>query len=697
MQHGHDGGLAVHQFLHLEALHVGHAQPVMVSIQQLAVCAAQHVRRERLAQGIRLQQYRQARHRALFHRRTGETAERGPDSGLLFGADGHALMPQPAFDPFGRPGAVAFAVDACQGLEGDLSIHTQVVVLTTQPENGGSHRAPHVEGKDARAAIAPKLHRQGGEQHRLAHAGRPSHQCVPHVADMRHQPEWRRALGARDDQRRAIEVGIALRAGPYRRHRHQVCQVQRRDDGLAHVRVGVAWDGRQPGIDRVERFGDGDEAPALDDALHHAQLLVGLRRVGIEYRHRGGDIAEGHLIAAQLLQGSIRIGGLVAGIRVHQRGFLLEDGFAQQRDDVLALGEPLAAQAGEFFFRIGFVEAEKTRTPAVGKAEAVEVVQNPRPGRGRKTAHRRHAQVLVAQHGCQPANERGIGQQRVEVEWHLGYAHAVAPRGDGRVQVRQCLAVIEPRNLRHHAIEQVEDAIRLRDEGGQALTPIHAFGRAVLVQHPCCAGTGLLRRQVHQRQVIAALEVVARVLESGPAFLVHQPRQRLGKLRVRVVGGGSALGLDEQGPARTQAPQRVVQPRRRGDQLALRRAVEVGPTETRSALEAAVLVQDDARRHQASPRQPVSEQGRPLAVFGKVQHGGIPLHVQQWPVLDVAGEDLHELRIDAGAPDRQRMADDPEHDAWNPHLQAQAHGSGQGAVGDGHGARGAAHQDRFGQ
>src|SRR3989475_9658448 len=43
------------------------------------------------------------------------------------------------------------------------------------------------------------------------------------------------------------------------------------------------------------------------------------------------------------------------------------------------------------------------------------------------------------------------------------------------------------------------------------------------------------------------------------------------------------------------------------------------------------------------------------------------------------------------------MADDPEHHARNPHLQAQAHGSGQGAVGDGHGARGTAHQNRLGQ
>jgi hypothetical protein len=51
------------------------------------------------------------------------------------------------------------------------------------------------------------------------------------------------------------------------------------------------------------------------------------------------------LIAAQLLQGGIGVGGLVAGIGIDQRAFLLEDRFAQQRDDVLALGEPLAAQA----------------------------------------------------------------------------------------------------------------------------------------------------------------------------------------------------------------------------------------------------------------------------------------------------------------------------------------------------------------
>ncbi len=502
VQHGHDGGLAVHQFLHLEALHGASAQAIRIRIQQLAVGAAQHVRRKRLAQRIRLQQYRQARHRALFHRRTGETAERRPDSGLLFGADGHALMPQAPFDPFGGPGAVALAVDAGERLKRDLAIHPEVVVLTTQPEDGGAHRAPHVEGKDARAAIAPKLHRQGGEQHRLAHARRASHQRVAHVADVRHQPERRRALSARDDQRRAVEVRVLLRPGPYRRHRHQVRQVQRGDDGLADVGVGMARNGRQPRIHGVERFGDGDEATPLDDALHPAQLLVGHGGIRVHDGDGRCHVAEGHLIAAQLLQGGIGIGGLVAGVGIDQRAFLLEDRLAQQRDDVLAFGEPLTAQAGEFFFRLGFVQAEKARTPAIREAQTVEVVQNPRPSRDRKTAHRHHAQVLVAQHRRQATDQRRVGQQRIEVEWHLGHAHAVTPCRHGGVQVGQRLAIVEPGDLRHHAVEQVKDAFRLRDEGSQALAPIDAFGQPVLVQQARGTGTGLLGRQVHQREVV---------------------------------------------------------------------------------------------------------------------------------------------------------------------------------------------------
>ncbi|MDT4873201.1 hypothetical protein FQZ97_1084300 [compost metagenome] len=93
MQHRHDGGLAVHQLLHLEALHVGHAQPVMVGIQQLAVRAAEHIGREGLPQCVRLQQDGKPCHRALLHGRTGETAERRPDRCLLVRANRDAFMP----------------------------------------------------------------------------------------------------------------------------------------------------------------------------------------------------------------------------------------------------------------------------------------------------------------------------------------------------------------------------------------------------------------------------------------------------------------------------------------------------------------------------------------------------------------------------------------------------------------------------
>ncbi len=48
----------------------------------------------------------------------------------------------------------------------------------------------------------------------LAHAGRASDQRVAHVADVRHQPERRRAIGAGDDQRRAVEVVVVLLARP---------------------------------------------------------------------------------------------------------------------------------------------------------------------------------------------------------------------------------------------------------------------------------------------------------------------------------------------------------------------------------------------------------------------------------------------------------------------------------------------------
>ncbi|MNJ59772.1 hypothetical protein D3C77_554700 [compost metagenome] len=120
-------------------------------------------------------------------------------------------------------------------------------------------------------------------------------------------------------------------------------QVERGDQRLADIGVGVAGDRRQPGLHRVEALDDGDETAALDHPLDTAQLLVGDLGVCIAHRHGGGHIAEGDLVGAEFLQRRVGVAGLVRGVAVEQRAFLLKDRFAQQRQDALALGEPLPA------------------------------------------------------------------------------------------------------------------------------------------------------------------------------------------------------------------------------------------------------------------------------------------------------------------------------------------------------------------
>ena len=115
-------------------------------------------------------------------------------------------------------------------------------MFATETQNCRAQRAPHVESENPRTRIAAKLQSQCGQQHRLAHAGRPHHQGMTDITDMGDQPERRGAIGARDNQRRAVQMNILHRPRPDRRHWQQVRQVQRRDDGLAHIGVGIARD-----------------------------------------------------------------------------------------------------------------------------------------------------------------------------------------------------------------------------------------------------------------------------------------------------------------------------------------------------------------------------------------------------------------------------------------------------------------------
>lgn len=194
----------------------------------------------------------------------------------------------------------------------------------------------------------------------------------------------------------------------------------------------------------------------------------------------------------------------------------------------------------------------------------------------------------------------------------------MTPCRDGRMQIAQRLNIIQPVDLRHHACEQVENALRLGNESRETLAPVHAGRRGVFIDQLGGAGARLFWRHVLQREVVAALEVAATFFERRAALLVHQPRQRLGEVRVRITCRRTTLGFDEHRPAGAEPAQCVVQPRRGGDQLALRRAVEIRAAKACRALERTVLVQHDAGRHQPGPGQPVGEQRWALTVFSEI-------------------------------------------------------------------------------
>ena len=80
----------------------------------------------------------------------------------------------------------------------------------------------------------------------------------------------------------------------------------------------------------------------------------------------------------------------------------------------------------------------------------------------------------VAQARLQSADQRLIGQQRVEVHRRLGDADALALGRDGRMKIGQRLRIIEPIDLRHEALEELQHAIGAVDEAAEQLSGIDA-------------------------------------------------------------------------------------------------------------------------------------------------------------------------------------------------------------------------------
>ena len=139
------------------------------------------------------------------------------------------------------------------------------------------------------------------------------------------------------------------------------------------------------------------------------------------------------------------------------------------------------------------------------------------------------------------------------------------------------------------------------------------------------------RRHEQQSQIVSRLEVRARgpfpcvrhgaaAFKLGTAFLVHQPGSIVGEVGHGISRRPKPLRFKECRPSRAEPPHHVVDAGAGRDQFRLRRAFQVRTTKPEAALEAAILIQDDTRRHQGRPRQVVGQSVRLLAIFSKVQH-----------------------------------------------------------------------------
>ena len=165
--------------------------------------------------------------------------------------------------------------------------------------------------------------------------------------------------------------------------------------------------------------------------------------------------------------------------------------------------------------------------------------------------------------------------------------------------------------------------------------------------------------------------------------------------------GGMALGLDEDRPSRSQPPQRIVEPAGDGDEFSRHRAIEIGTAKTRRALEAAILVEDNAFVDQRRPWQEIRETGRRAVIFGEVHHRAMSIEwasdAEMAGDAQMAAHHIDEHRIALRRPNRGGMADDPEQQACDPQAKAETQSRGQCPVQDRNGARRPAEQDRLGQ
>lgn len=81
---------------------------------------------------------------------------------------------------------------------------------------------------------------------------------------------------------------------------------------------------------------------------------------------------------SQLLQRHIGICGLVRRVAVHEDRLLVGHHFLEDGGDRLPLGGPLPPDFGQQLRRVGLVEHDRARRPAIGESLGIEFIEQSR-------------------------------------------------------------------------------------------------------------------------------------------------------------------------------------------------------------------------------------------------------------------------------------------------------------------------------
>ena len=244
---------------------------------------------------------------------------------------------------------------------------------------------------------------------------------------------------------------------------------------MAHIGVDMTGQTSEPGFHSVDGFADAGEVAALHGLFDQAQAIFRDAGIVVPYRDRRGDIGLADQIGAQLLQRGIGIEGFVRRVGIHQHRRFVGHHLLEDRHDGFALGEPLAADAPQNFGRVGLVETDGAGDPAIGKGEAVQIVEQARPGLRGKAHDRQRAKMRLSKPRLQSAHQILVGQNRVEMHRNVGQAHTLLAGGYAGMQIGERAGVVEPAGLRHEAFDEREHAIGAIDESGKRTAPVGAF------------------------------------------------------------------------------------------------------------------------------------------------------------------------------------------------------------------------------